>query len=46
MDRREPEQQVTIEMTISMQRVGLVLISKSNFIARAEPATPQSELTM
>jgi hypothetical protein len=40
MDARDPEQQVTMEMTTNAQRVSLVLISKSNFIAKVTPATP------
>jgi hypothetical protein len=43
MDVREPEQQAMMETTTNMQRVGLVLILKSNFITRAKPTTPQYE---
>ncbi len=33
MEAREPEQQAMMEKTTKAQRVGLVLISKSNFIS-------------
>jgi hypothetical protein len=38
MDAREPEQQTMMDMTTKAQRVGLVLISKSNFISRGNVA--------
>jgi hypothetical protein len=39
MEARDPEQQATMEMTTNAQRVGSVLISESNFIAKAMPET-------
>jgi hypothetical protein len=43
MDAREPEQQAMMEIMTNAQRVGSVLISKSNFIARAKPTTQRNE---